>query len=108
MFKSNSNRLLIDSFDPKSSPDAGFHRNHRKDSHSDTDFDSDFDFHRFISKIGQFQLIIDFFNLLIELFDLLIKLFDLYIDLLIEMDQFYIEVSIVNSILSLDFESDRN
>ena len=55
---------------------------------------------------------INLFNLLIDFFDILIDLFDLYINLLIEFRlkniDFYIEIVIVDSIWSLDFESDRN
>ena len=69
------------------------------------------------------QLLIDFYDLLIDYFDLLIKLLDLFIDLLIDLlinllieldqiqikkDWFYIEIAIVDSDSSLDFESDRN
>ena len=44
------------------------------------------------------RLLIDFYDLLIDFFDLLIELYNLYIYLLIKMDQFYIEIAIVDSI----------
>ena len=72
------------------------------------DLDSKFDFNRFISKIGQFPLLIDFYDLLIDFFCLLIDLFYLFIDLLIEMDRFYSKIAIFDLILLLDFESDQN
>ena len=44
------------------------------------------------------RLLINFEDLLINFFNLLIKLYDLYINLLIELDPFYIEIAIVDSI----------
>ena len=79
---------------------ARFHRNRCDNSNSDTDFDS-----KLYQKLVDFVVFVVIFDinwLLINFYDL----FDIYNDLLIEMDQFYIEIGIIDSISSLDFESD--
>ena len=55
-----------------------------------------------------YDRLIDFFNRSIKLFDLKINLLIGIDQIYIENDRFYIEIEIVDSDSLLDFESDRN
>ena len=105
----DSNRLLIDFFNPKSSPDyikivATIQIRTQIPIPNSISID-------LYQKLANFILFIVIFNinrLLNDFNDLFIYLFDLYINLLIEMDPFFIEIAIVDSISLLDCESDQN